>query len=121
MLDTGTQLLYRLPPNTSLVTGLGPVAFDSEWDHVMTTNTSKVCTILLDPLPYWYKKEGYISAIWEMTYFRLGRPKYRDNMTIFRVPLDPRVQYTAKVMPFIEGNVYHGCITSGFKTYPFHL
>lgn len=58
MLETGNELVYTLPVNTSLVTVRGPVGFNSEWDNAVRANMTKTCSIMFDPLP----EEGYQHA-----------------------------------------------------------
>lgn len=105
LLWNSTELVYKLPQNTTLVEVLGPVGEHPRW--VGNAN----CYATLDPRPPW----------WNGTNFPLSTSKKAVNMTdqtMFVLPLPPNIQYTLRVGALGQENT---CPVSSLRTYPFHL
>lgn len=93
---------YALPPNTTLVRVLGPTVVESEpFDQ---------CTAILDPSPDWWQPSNQT--------YSYGYKAIREaNRTLFLIPIDPAVQTTIKISPWITTTE---CYVGGIQSYPFH-
>lgn len=109
VLANSTELVYKLPRNTSVLEVLGPVGSNAAWLG------RAMCYAVLDPRPpYW---SADITIPWS-TSVKYRMDGNRTNETMFFFPLPPDKEYTVRV-----GNLGQEsrCPVGGFRSYPFHL
>lgn len=93
MLELWTEVVYDVPPHTSLINITGPVSMDTH-----------SCYARLEPEPWWW------SSSMPMTHPM--KPTYRANQALLVLPLDPAKEYK-----LIIGAMGHACAISGIMTY----
>lgn len=94
-----TELVYNVPPHTSLINVTGPV-FESP---------SAGCYAILHPEPWWWT-----TAI--LPKVKPAKPEYRANQTLMLLPVDPSVTYQLIVGAMGNDTL---CSVSGITTYAY--
>lgn len=103
-LEFGTEFVYQLPHNTTLVEVLGPVGQNFFWGNYTE------CYALLNPRPSWWihsnfpvsKARGIVNA---------------TDQTMFLLPIDPEVPFELRIGHLGDDRT---CQVSAIRTYPFH-
>lgn len=104
LLMTSTEIIYSVPPNTTLVEVLGPSGNQRFWEG------DSICYAFLNPRPKWWQSPNYPTSI-----SRKGINATDQSM--FILPIDPETEYELRVGSYGEGTT---CPVSGIRTYPFH-
>lgn len=104
LLLNSTELVYAVPPNTTMVEVLGPSGSNAAWLG------DSQCYAFLNPRPSW----------WRTPNFPVSTSRKAINSTeqsMFILPIDPEIQYEVRVGGLGRET---SCPVSAIRTYPFH-
>lgn len=105
LLANSTEMVYKVPPNTTLIEVLGPVGERPTWYG------DGFCYAKLEPKPTWWI-DGNIPLS------KARKTMDKDELGMFYFPIDPEVEFTLHVGALGQES---NCPVNGVRTYPFHV
>lgn len=104
LISWDSEVIYKVPQNTTLVEVTGPVGTDGNWE------ARSVCYASLDPRPSWWLPNNF-------PFSNSRKAVNATNQTMFLLPLDPEVSYELHIGSPGSNN---SCPVSAIRSYPFH-
>lgn len=105
VLYNSSEIIYKVPRNTSLVQVLGPVGNHSAWIG------NSECYATFSPRPPWWMESSFPLS----TSRKLIEG---TDQTMFFLPIPPNIEYTLRVGGLGQDT---SCPVSGIRTYPHSL